>query len=329
MRRRPFRTRTAGVLRLALALCGIAATVPAQSGVAREGAIFLLLPLGAGQSASGQSVANPEASSEQLFWNPAGAARIAAREIAFHHGSYFVGPLNAVAIVLPFDRAGILGFTVGILDYGSQETGDISGQAGTISQQSYVLSASYATPLGPRASFGVTYKLAKFVGNCSGLCPPVAVFDVSSSAVDLGVQYRVDGRGDFVAGVAVRHAGLRLQVNDEAQADPLPTRIQGGVSYRMRWLEPSVDSAKVRVSVDLIDRLLAPGDAAIRAGGTLTWRERVILRTGYVAGSGEGTGASVGFGVRSGRVNVDLGRILGGGANAGRGSTYLSLRSTW
>jgi hypothetical protein len=301
----------------------------AQTGVAQEGAIFLLLPLGAGQSTSGQSVADPVPSSEQLYWNPAGAARMKQREAAFHHGKYFVGPLNAAALILPFDRAGVLGLSVGILDYGTQETGDNSGQTGTLSQQSYVLSATYATPLGPRAAFGVTYKLAKFVGTCSGLCPPVAVFDVSSSAIDVGLQYRLTASGDWVVGAALRNAGLRLQVNDEAQADPLPTRIQGGLNYRVRWLEPRLDSAVVRVSVDAIDRALAPGDLALRFGGSVQWRERLIVRAGYVAGSGEGTGASVGFGVRTGKLILDLGRILGGGVEASRGSTFFSLRSNW
>lgn len=329
MRRRPFRR----VYRVAahLALLGAAAfaSAEAQRGIAQEGAIFLLLPLGAGQSTSGQSVADPTATSEQIYWNPAGVARMRTREVAFHHGKYFVGPLNAAALVLPFERAGVLGLSVGILDYGTQETGDNSGQTGTLSQQSYVLSTTYATPLGPRASFGVTYKLAMFVGTCSGLCPPVAVFDVSSSAVDVGLQYRLTASGDWVAGAALRHAGLRLQVNDEAQADPLPTRAQVGVNHRLRWLEPRLDSSVVRISLDAIDRALRPGDLAFRFGGSVLWRERLAVRAGYVAGAGEGSGVSVGFGVRTGTVVLDLGRILGGGVDASRGSTFFSLRTTW
>jgi hypothetical protein len=301
----------------------------AQNGIAREGAIFLLLPMGAAPATAGQSVADPEASTAQLYWNPAGAARQRQREAAFHHGSYFVGPYNAGALLLPFDRAGVLGLSVGVLDYGQQETGDASGQTGTLAQQAYVLQATYATPLGPRASFGVSYKLAKFVGSCSGLCPPVAVFDVSSSAVDIGLQYAIDKAGDVVIGTAVRHAGLRLQVNDEAQADPLPSRVQLGLSYRVRRLERELPGTVVRVSLDAIDRLLTPGDMALRGGTSVLWRDRLALRVGYVTGSGEGTGASVGFGVRAGRARVDVGRILGGGVDAGNGSNFVSLSTTW
>lgn len=301
----------------------------AQQGIAREGAIFLLLPMGAAPATAGQSVADPEPSTAQLYWNPAGAARQRQREAAFHHGSYFVGPYNAGALLLPFDRAGVLGISVGVLDYGQQDTGDESGQTGTLSQQAYVLQATYATPLGPRASFGVSYKLAKFVGTCSGLCPPVAVFDVSSSAVDIGLQYTLDARGDLVAGATVRHAGLRLQVNDQAQADPLPSRVQLGLSYRLRPLERELPGTVVRVSLDAIDRLLSPGDWALRGGASLLWRDRLGMRVGYVGGSGEGTGASVGFGVRAGRARVDVGRILGGGVDAGNGSNFVSLSTTW
>jgi len=251
------------------------------------------------------------------------------REIAFHNGSYFVGPLNAVALVLPFDRAGVLGMSVGILDYGQQETGDASGQTGALSQQAYTLQATYATPIGPRTTFGVTYKLAKFVGSCSGLCPPVAAFDVSSSAVDVGVQVKLQSTGDLVVGATVRNAGLRLQVNDQAQADPLPTRIQVGASYRVRQIEDELDGAQIRVNVDAIDRLLSPGQWALRGGVSALYRERLAMRVGYVGGSGEGTGASVGFGVRVNRATIDLGRILGGGIDTNRGTSFVSLRTTW
>ncbi len=314
---------------LFLLLSATATTGGAQRGIAREGAIFLLLPLGASSAASGQSVAEPVASTDQLYWNPAGVAPMRTREIAFHHGSYFVGPLNAVALVLPFDRAGVLGLGVGILDYGQQETGDASGQTGTLSQQAYILQATYATPMGPRTTFGVTYKLAKFVGNCSGLCPPVAAFDVSSSAVDVGLQLRIDSAGDLVAGATVRNAGLRLQVNDEAQADPLPSRVQLGLSYRVRRLEAELDGAQIRVNVDVIDRLRSPGDWALRGGVSALYRERLGMRVGYVGGSGEGTGASVGFGARLGRATIDLGRILGGGIDSNRGTSFVSLRTAW
>ncbi len=317
---------------IGIALLLLAATASrsvAQRGVAREGAIFLLLPLGASSATAGQSVADPAASTDQLYWNPAGVAPVRTREIAFHHGSYFVGPLNAVALVLPFDRAGVLGMSVGILDYGQQETGDESGQTGVLSQQAYTLQATYATPVGSRTTFGVTYKLAKFVGNCSGLCPPVAAFDVSSSAMDVGVQVKLQASGDLVAGATIRNAGLRLQVNDQAQADPLPTRVQVGVSYRLRRLEEELDGAQVRVTVDAIDRLLAPGEWALRGGVAAVYRERLSMRVGYVGGSGEGTGASVGFGVRLGRATVDLGRILGGGIDSNRGTSFVSLRTAW
>jgi hypothetical protein len=329
MRRR--RSRSVDLLRAVLVTIGLLApTVAAgQRGVALEGAIFLLLPLGAEQATSGQSVADPNPSTGQLFWNPAGAARLRAREVAFHHASYFVGPLNAAAVLLPFDRAGVLGLAVGILDYGQQETGDFSGLTGTLSQQAYTLQATYATPLGERLAFGVTYKLAKFVGSCSGLCPPVAVFDVSSSAVDVGVQYRLLASGDLLVGATLRNAGLALQVNDVAQADPMPTRVQLGASARLRWLERELQGAEIRVSADAIDRALAPGSWAIRGGASVGWRDRLTMRAGFVGGSGEGTGASVGFGVRAGRAWLDLGRILGGGVEAGRGSSFVSLRTSW
>jgi hypothetical protein len=302
----------------------------AQRGLSDEGALFLLLPMGARVVSTGQSVAMPQAGSEQLYWNPSAVARATKREFALHYGDFFVGPMVAGAAVLPMGRAGVVGASISILDYGSQETGDASGPTGSTSQQSYILGATYAATIGTRATLGVTFKNAHFVGTCSGLCPPIATFHVSTSAVDIGAQYRVVRDDDVVIGFAVRSLGLRFQVNDEPQSDPLPTRIQAGASVRLRVLERELPDAIVRVNADAIDRLLDPGSLAFRLGAEVEWREQLAARMGYVDGVGEGTGFGVGFGFMTGRMAIDLGHTLGGGSvGLARGSTFFSLRGRW
>ncbi len=316
--------------RALLAISLVAAhAVSAQQGVAREGALFLLLPLGARLAASGQSVASPEPSSEQLYWNPAGIARATSRELAFNYGKFYIGPLVAGAVVWPLGRAGVVGATAAVLDYGTQETGDINATTGSISQQSYILGATYAATLGRRVNVGFSFKSAQFVGNCSGYCPPLAIFHVSSSAVDAGVQYRALKDDDLIIALALRHAGLSFQVNDEPQADPLPTRIQFGASYRVRVFDDDLPGSRLRVSADVIDRALQPGSAAARFGVDLSWRDQIGVRAGYVSGSGEGTGLGVGIGVASGRVAVDVGQAIGGTGDVARSSTYLTVRYRW
>lgn len=313
-----------------LVIVALFATVArAQTGIESAGAPVLLLPLGARIAASGQTVASPDVGSEQLYWNPSGVARATTREIAFHNGGFFIGPLNAVATVFPLGRAGVVGGAIAVLDYGSQETGDGGGATGTISQQSYIFSATYAATLGARASVGVSYKYVLFIGTCAGLCPPVAVFDVSTSAVDLGMQYRVLKDDDLVIGAALRHAGQRFQVNDEPQADPLPTRMQLGASYRLRALDADMPGAVLRINGDVIDRALHPGSAAIRLGADLEYKKQVSVRVGYVAGTGDGTGIAVGLGLTVGRVQGDIARSISGASDAAAGATNVSLRYQW
>jgi hypothetical protein len=319
-------------LRIASAACLVAVLVSwapchAQRGVAREGALFLLLPVGARTVGAGQSVATPEPGSEQLFWNPAAIARATQREAAFHYASFFVGPLNVGSFVLPLGRAGVVGATVSVLDYGQQET---TGGAGNLSTQAYVFAATYAAGMGSRLNLGFTFKNARFIGSCSGLCPPLTVFDVSTSAVDVGVQYRVAHDDDLIVAGALRNAGLRFQLNDDAQADPLPTRIQFGASYRLRQLDSDLSSTVIRVSADVIDRASAPGAAALRVGVAASWQQQLSVRAAYVQGSGEGTGFAAGIGFSLGRASLDVARTLGSESSSGSsGSTFLSLRGRW
>lgn len=319
----------AACLSVGIAVPGGVRAAAAQRGIAREAALYMVLPLGARAVGSGQSVASPEPGNEQLHWNPAAVARASSREVAVNFGRFYIGPLTGVNLVLPFDRAGVVGASVSVLDYGSQETGDGVTQTGIASQHSYVLSASYATTLGARASIGFTFKSSHFVGSCSGLCPPLAQFHVSTSAVDVGGQINLGPSTDWVLGAAIRNAGLRLQVNDEAQADPLPTRIQVGLSYRVRAFEREVPNAQLRVSADVIDRIRSPRAHAPRLGVELGWKEQASVRAGYVVGSGEGTGFGAGFGLVAGKATFDISQTLGGEGDASKHSTYLSVRYRW
>jgi hypothetical protein len=272
-------------------------------------------------------VATPDPGTEQLFWNPAAVAHAARREFALHYGGFFVGPMVAGATVLPMGRAGVLGAGIAVLNYGTQETGDGDIPAGSISQQSYIFQATYAATFGSRASAGVTFKSTHFVGTCSGLCPPIATFSVSTSAVDLGMQVRASEA--LVVAATLRHAGLRFQVNDEPQSDPLPTRLQAGASYRLRMLEDDLPETVVRVNADVIARARAPHGTALRVGADVAWREQFSVRMGYVDGAGEGTGFSVGIGFVVSRAEIEIAHSLGGGAGAPRGSSYFSLRGRW
>ncbi|HYV97401.1 MAG TPA: hypothetical protein VE967_08120 [Gemmatimonadaceae bacterium] len=323
------RSAGAGVLLTAL-LGGASGTAWGQRGVAiGEGALFLVLPLGARAIATGQSVASPEPGTEQLYWNSAGIARATRREVAFNSGSFYVGPMFSLAALFPLGTAGVVGASASVLDYGSEASNDPTSQTGVFSQQAYVFQAVYAATFGSHLNAGVALENALFVASCSGFCGVLTSFHVSSSAVNAGVQYRLLRDGDLVLAASLRHAGSRFQVNDEPQADPLPTRLQIGASYRIRKFEEDLRGAQLRVSADVIDRARHPGDAAPRFGADLSWHDEVRVGAGYVSGSGEGTGAAVGIGFSPGHASVGVSQTIGGTGDANRSATYVSLRYRW
>jgi hypothetical protein len=122
--------------------------------------------------------------------------------------------------------------------------------------------------------------------------------------------------------------GLRLQVNDSPQSDPIPRRLQVGAQYRIDLPDRIAPHTAVKLEVDLIDEL-ALGSPAPRFGADIAYRERFHVRAGYAfeASRSEAGGPSLGIGLTAGNLVFDVGRIMTGlSADAGQAPTYLSLR---
>lgn len=321
----------ARVLGLALGLG--AASAPAQTGLATEGAPFLLIPVGARALAMGQAAAAEQGGTEAVWWNPAGLARIEKREIAIHHYQSIVGTGDAVSIAIPSSLLGVITASVYILNYGEEE---IQGQGpgggvqlGTILPRNLVYAATYATPIGGRINAGLTFKIVQLRVDCSGACEGLPVGTASSSAVDLGAQYSVPGPVPIWIGLSVRNLGPRLQVKDNAQADPLPSRVQLGLMYRVSAFEERLPELGLRVTADLIDEMELTSPTA-RFGTDIGWRNRAFLRAGYVFKEYEGSeqyGPSIGVGLVAGSLHVDVSRLFEGfSSDVSQPPTYLSLR---
>src|SRR5258706_13277353 len=95
---------SAGLLATAL----FAAPAEAQREVGKEGAIFLLLPVGARAAAMGQATVAQRGSSEGVWWNPSALATSEKSEAAIHHSQSIVGTGDAVTIVVPSSLLGVL-----------------------------------------------------------------------------------------------------------------------------------------------------------------------------------------------------------------------------
>jgi len=284
------------------------------------------VPVGARAVGLGQAVVASDVGSESIWANPAGLARLTKNELSINHSQTVVATGDALNIVVPAGKAGVIAASAYLMNYGQQQATDQFGATGTIYPRSYVIAASYAATIGSRVSAGVTYKFIQERVDCSGTCGNIPAFSASTNALDLGVQAIVDKDRRLTVGLDIRDAGLKLQVNDAPQSDPLPTRIHLGAQYLVPGIERSIPDGELRVSAEVVENA-SLGAAAFRAGGELVYRKLFFLRLGVAGGSGDGASAAVGLGVKRGGISMDFARGFGGfSSDAGKPPTYLTLR---
>jgi hypothetical protein len=275
----------------------------------------------------GQAVVADQPGTEAIWWNPAGLARSDRREVAVHHYETLVGTGDAVSILIPSSLLGVFSATLYALNYGTQALTDNSGnQIGSFTTRNVVYGGSYSTPIGPRINAGITYKIVQFRIDCAAGCESQTG---TSSAIDFGAQYDLGSVVPVSIGVAVRNMGAPLPVIDSEQADPLPTRIQIGLMYRVPGVERYAPQTEVHITGDVLDRLKLESPAP-RVGAAVSWRRRAHLRGGYVFDSGteeESGGPSMGLGISTNNLRVDIATIFEGfSTDAGKRPTYVSLR---
>ncbi len=309
----------------------VALGAPGLAGAQRpatEGALFLLLPIGARAVGEGQAVVADEPGSEAVWWNPAAIARGDKRELAIHHSQTIIAKGDAVTLVIPSALLGVLAIGANVVNYGRQEITDTVGSRGILIPQNLVYVATYATPIAKRFAAGISYKIVQLRLDCSGGCSGVPTVSASSSALDAGLQARLTGIVPVTLGMAVRNVGPRLQVNDRDQSDPLPTRMEAGVSLDVPNVDGVPPEVKIRVLADVLSDLHFNAPSP-RFGLSVGYRDLAFFRTGYLfdRGDGEGDGPSLGFGLTSGTLVIDIGRVVRGlSADADKPPTYISLR---
>lgn len=312
---------------LLLAALAISSRAAAQGGVSEDGALFLLLPVGAQTVGMGQATVAERLGSESLWANPAAIARLDKREAAIHHSETIAARGDVITVLLPSRRLGAFAASVNILDFGNQQITDAGGNpVGVVLPRNLLFAGSFGAVLGKSFSIGVTYKRLQYRVDCSGQCTNVSTFSASSSAVDFGAQYDVPGDTTVRLGAAVRNVGTRLQINDREEASPLPARIEVGLSYRLAFIRRYVSDIDVRVAGDVVATEKAD-DPSARIGADLTYQKTVHLRAGYIANDADGANAALGFGLGAGRLLFDIARTFGGlSENAGKTPAYVSLR---
>jgi hypothetical protein len=222
---------------------------------------------------------------------------------------------------------GAFAVSVNLLDFGNQQITDPGGTpVGLVLPRNIIFAGTFGAAIGKYTSIGMSYKRLQYRVDCSGQCANVSTFSATSSAVDFGAQYDIPGKNPVRLGAAIRNIGTKLRVNDSEQADPLPTRIEAGVSYQLSSIAKYVSDVDVRVAADVVATETADNPSG-RLGVDVTYQKNVHLRGGYIANDTDGAKAAVGFGLGTGRLLFDIARTFGGlSEEAGKTPTYVSLR---
>ncbi len=322
-------SRLAAALAIALGLVAGAVRARAQTGevagVSTSGAEELVNPVGAQAVGLGQAVVADFLGSESIWWNPAALARETRREIAIHHSQTFAYTGDAISGVVPIHRVGTVALSVNLYNYGTQEQTDVTGTLGTFTPLATIFAATFAGRVGDRTYLGLNYKLYQRGISCSGGCAGIPTQTEQTTALDFGVQVRVFPDSSFFVGGALRNVGPRLQVNDAPQADPLPSRLDLGVTYVPHLASLGPD-ARLQVDAGIVNAipLTSPG---LRIGADFGWRRKLHLRAGYAYEAPGGSGPSLGLGASTGRLRVDIARLFSDNvANTNQPPTYFSLR---
>ncbi|HKC80364.1 MAG TPA: PorV/PorQ family protein, partial [Gemmatimonadaceae bacterium] len=223
---------------------------------------------------------------------------------------------------------GTAAISVNILNIGEQQVTDGTNQViGVILPRDVVFAGSYGLGISKRLTAGLNYKLIQLRVDCSGICSSVGAEVKSSRAVDLGTQYQMEAGAPLIFGAAIRNLGGKLNSRETNQSDPLPTQVEVGANYRLKFIDHYVKDTEFRLSGSFIDTRSFGGKAA-RFGTDLVYQDKVHLRAGYIGHDRRGdASASLGFGLRSGGLVFDIARTFGGiPADNGQAPVYVSLR---
>jgi hypothetical protein len=288
------------------------------AGTSTEGAVFLLLPVGAKAVSLGRAMTSAEGA-EGSFWNPAGLVGAGRSQFVLFRGDQIAGTATAVSTLFSRPGVGTIGASYLLLDVGDQDLTDSSGNfLGTISVRNHLGVVSAAANLLEGLSLGVNFKVVQFRLTCRGSQCPDEGTTATTYAVDIGTQAVPIDR--LRLGAMIAHVGPSLRVLNAEQADPLPARVRVAAAYDIvDALTPREDFSGW-LAVEVQDRLRDLGVPSLFFGAEFTAGQvdALSLRAGYVIsdlldrieGTDPEDGARVGLGIRYGAFDLSIAKSL-------------------
>jgi len=276
-----------------------------------EGALFLLLPIGAEGVALGRAM-TAAASVESAFWNPAGLANLTKSNFLVMRGDPPAGESTALSWLIARQPLGVLGFSYDLLDGGTQNLVDNQGNVrGAFDVRSHIGIVSVATPLAEWLEVGLNMKIVRFLLPCRGQCDDTGV-EANGWAGDFGFQSQPFPNLPLRLGAMLAHFGPKFQVVNADQADPLPTRIRFSAAYQMLGHFTDSPDLALWIRAEFEDRWRNSGEATgFYVGAELIAgaEDLVFLRASYSSeGMKEFDESAVGVGLRYQRFELSVAR---------------------
>jgi hypothetical protein len=301
-----------------VALLGLALSVLVLPGPARaqdagdpiEGAIFLLLPVGAQGVALGRAMTWVDGV-ESVWWNPAGLAGLTRSQLVVVRGDHAVGTATAATLLYAREGRGSVAASYYLLDAGEfDQTDDFGNYTGKLTVRNHLGIVSAATHLTDRVEAGINFKIVRFQFTCRGICNDDGT-TATTYAVDLGTQ--IEPVTNLRVGALVAHLGPRLQVRNAEQADPLPARVRMAAAYDVVSALLRRESLQGWIALEMEDRLRSFGATSVylgtelRAGRT----DALSLRAGHAWSQvAQEDGTRVGLGLRYQRFDLAIAKSL-------------------
>jgi hypothetical protein len=306
------RTGTLSALLMLGGLPGLSPVLQAQQDrrtTAVECCLTLLVPVGARATGLANTLV-ARSGPDAVFVNPAGLAGLERDELRIHNAEAEVESSNAFSLAFRIRRAGVLGFTYRLSDWGeSTATDPLGNPTGTLRHLVHYAVAGFGTGMGDDLSAGVSYKIYQWRNDCAGFCQE-AGFTATTHGIDFGVQYHPVAWPALKLGASMTHLGPALQVLNAEQADPMPTRVRVGAAYEMMRHFSADTTMALWASAGLAGSW-RPGVGYRAAGGLELILDRtVFIRAGYGADQTALASAAIGVGLRYDRFDIGISRTF-------------------
>ncbi len=219
---------------------------------------FLLITPGARADGMGEAFVSIADDATATYWNPAGLAFQSRRQVALMHSNWLPQLASDLffdyaSFVYPMEGLGTVGLAVTYLNLGKQIiTGEDSPEPlGEFSSNEFAISASFGSNISKNSAVGLTLKYIRSNLASVGAGTEKGDGKANAFAFDLGFLKQNLLVNGLSFGVNLTNMGPKVVYIDASQADPLPTNLRLGFSYKLLDQEFN----KIRVAVEF-DKML-------------------------------------------------------------------------